>query len=235
MHRGAGASVAAASGTRTAGAATRCQAAAGARPEPHASSAPPDPAHAQGSVHAVHGRHAGLCGPPVSLPFRLAFFWQTCCCRTNWRKSMSALENPVYRFGGFELEPAERRLSEAGKPIALTPKVFDTLVLLVERAGHVVSKDELMKAPVAARLRGRVQPHQAHLVHPPRPRRRRARLALHRDRAQARLPLHRARDAGSATLCAPARPSRCGRAPSSLSRHSQRQVCRRRPARPSWP
>ncbi len=58
---------------------------------------------------------------------------------------MSALENPVYRFGSFELEPAERRLSEAGKSIALTPKVFDTLVLLVERAGHLVSKDELMK------------------------------------------------------------------------------------------
>ncbi|MBS0378526.1 MAG: winged helix-turn-helix domain-containing protein [Proteobacteria bacterium] len=59
---------------------------------------------------------------------------------------MSELENPVYRFKGFELEPAERRLSQAGKSVALTPKVFDTLVLLVERAGHVVSKDELMKA-----------------------------------------------------------------------------------------
>ena len=59
---------------------------------------------------------------------------------------MSALGNPVYRFKGFELEPAERRLSEAGRAIALTPKVFDTLVLLVQRAGHVVSKDELMRA-----------------------------------------------------------------------------------------
>src|SRR5579862_4043527 len=59
---------------------------------------------------------------------------------------MSALENRVYRFAGFTLEPAERRLSESGNPVALTPKVFDTLVLLVERAGHVVSKDELMKA-----------------------------------------------------------------------------------------
>ena len=58
---------------------------------------------------------------------------------------MSELEKPVFRFAGFTLEPTERRLSEAGKPIALTPKVFDTLVLLVERAGHVVSKDELMK------------------------------------------------------------------------------------------
>src|ERR1700690_3385893 len=55
------------------------------------------------------------------------------------------LEKRVYRFGGFQLEPDERRLSEAGKPIALTPKVFDTLVLLVERSGHVVSKDELMR------------------------------------------------------------------------------------------
>lgn len=58
---------------------------------------------------------------------------------------MSALENPVYRFRGFELQPSERRLLGEGKPIALTPKVFDTLVLLVERAGHVVSKDELMQ------------------------------------------------------------------------------------------
>jgi DNA-binding winged helix-turn-helix (wHTH) protein/tetratricopeptide (TPR) repeat protein len=58
---------------------------------------------------------------------------------------MSSLSKPVYRFAGFTLEPAERRLSAAGKPIALTPKVFDTLVLLVERAGHIVSKDQLMK------------------------------------------------------------------------------------------
>jgi DNA-binding winged helix-turn-helix (wHTH) protein/tetratricopeptide (TPR) repeat protein len=55
------------------------------------------------------------------------------------------LEKRVYRFGDFQLEPDERRLSEAGNPIALTPKVFDTLVLLVERSGHVVSKDDLMR------------------------------------------------------------------------------------------
>lgn len=58
---------------------------------------------------------------------------------------MSAVSSRVYRFAGFTLEPAERRLSAADKPIALTPKVFDTLVLLVERAGHIVSKDQLMK------------------------------------------------------------------------------------------
>lgn len=51
-----------------------------------------------------------------------------------------------YRFAGFELEPCERRLTMRGEPVTLTPKVFDTLVLLVERAGRVVSKDELMAA-----------------------------------------------------------------------------------------
>jgi DNA-binding winged helix-turn-helix (wHTH) protein/tetratricopeptide (TPR) repeat protein len=55
-------------------------------------------------------------------------------------------ENIVYRFAGFELEPRERRLLSDGKPLALTPKVFDTLVYLVENAGRAVSKDELLKA-----------------------------------------------------------------------------------------
>ncbi|HKV65151.1 MAG TPA: transcriptional regulator, partial [Rhodanobacteraceae bacterium] len=59
---------------------------------------------------------------------------------------MSAQENPVHRFADCELDVRERRLLVHGQPVTLTPKVFDTLVLLVERAGHVVSKDELMTA-----------------------------------------------------------------------------------------
>ncbi|WHZ20687.1 MAG: hypothetical protein OJF55_002836 [Rhodanobacteraceae bacterium] len=59
---------------------------------------------------------------------------------------MSAQENPVYRFADCELDVRERRLLVHGQSVTLTPKVFDTLVLLVERAGHVVSKDELMAA-----------------------------------------------------------------------------------------
>ncbi len=58
---------------------------------------------------------------------------------------MSENNTSVFRFGEFELDPAERRLTAAGKPVALTPKVFDTLVLLVEHAGRLVSKDELMR------------------------------------------------------------------------------------------
>lgn len=52
----------------------------------------------------------------------------------------------MYCFGSCELDPHERRLRVRGQPVTLSPKVFDTLVLLVERAGHVVSKDELMRA-----------------------------------------------------------------------------------------
>lgn len=59
---------------------------------------------------------------------------------------MSAQENPVFRFADCELDPGEHRLLVHGQVVTLTPKVFETLVLLVERAGHVVSKDELMAA-----------------------------------------------------------------------------------------
>ena len=59
---------------------------------------------------------------------------------------MSAQEKFVYRFAECELDPCERRLRVRGHAVTLTPKVFDTLVLLVERAGHVVSKDDLMSA-----------------------------------------------------------------------------------------
>ncbi len=58
---------------------------------------------------------------------------------------MAAHDDFVYRFGEFELDPRERRLVSQGGSIALTPKVFDTLKLLVERAGAVVGKDELMR------------------------------------------------------------------------------------------
>ena len=54
--------------------------------------------------------------------------------------------NHLYQFGPFQLEPDERRLLRNGEAVSLTPKAFDTLVFLVERAGHLVEKEELMKA-----------------------------------------------------------------------------------------
>ena len=80
-----------------------------------------------------------------SLAFHWYFSGKLMDARLRRTKSVFSLENPTYQFRGFELDPAERRLSCGGHPVTLTPKVFDTLVILVERAGHVVSKDELMK------------------------------------------------------------------------------------------
>jgi predicted ATPase/DNA-binding winged helix-turn-helix (wHTH) protein len=47
------------------------------------------------------------------------------------------------RFGPFELELDERRLLKAGAAIALRPRTFDLLAALVDRAGHLVTKNEL--------------------------------------------------------------------------------------------
>ena len=51
----------------------------------------------------------------------------------------------VYDFGPFSLDPSERRLLNDGKPVALTPKCFDLLVILVENTGHLLGKDELLE------------------------------------------------------------------------------------------
>ncbi len=49
-----------------------------------------------------------------------------------------------YRFGSFELQPDKRRLLKDGETIALRPRAFDLLVALVDRAGHLVTKDDLL-------------------------------------------------------------------------------------------
>src|SRR5712672_3831945 len=49
-----------------------------------------------------------------------------------------------YRFGPFELQPDERRLLKGGVAVSLGPRAFDLLVALVDRAGHLVTKDELL-------------------------------------------------------------------------------------------
>jgi len=49
-----------------------------------------------------------------------------------------------YRFGSFELQPDGRRLLKDGATISLRPRAFDLLAALVDRAGHLVTKDELL-------------------------------------------------------------------------------------------
>src|ERR1700683_619407 len=55
------------------------------------------------------------------------------------------VERPVkYQFGEFELFPTQGALWRGGVRVALMPKPLATLLVLVERAGETVSKDELL-------------------------------------------------------------------------------------------
>lgn len=51
-----------------------------------------------------------------------------------------------YLFGPFRLDAAERLLLRGDRPVPLTPKVFDLLVILVSHHGHLVEKDALQTA-----------------------------------------------------------------------------------------
>jgi DNA-binding winged helix-turn-helix (wHTH) protein/pimeloyl-ACP methyl ester carboxylesterase len=52
----------------------------------------------------------------------------------------------VFRFGPFELNVREHRLARDGSVIPLRGKVFDTLRLLLENAGRLMPKEELLRA-----------------------------------------------------------------------------------------
>jgi DNA-binding winged helix-turn-helix (wHTH) protein/TolB-like protein/Tfp pilus assembly protein PilF len=58
---------------------------------------------------------------------------------------MSQQTSRLFEFGPFRIDTANRLLLRDGKPIALKPKVVDTLLVLVENAGRVLGKDELIE------------------------------------------------------------------------------------------
>ncbi len=51
----------------------------------------------------------------------------------------------LYEFGPFRLDPQKRLLLREETPVSLTPKAVETLMVLVQNHGRIVSKDELMK------------------------------------------------------------------------------------------
>ena len=51
---------------------------------------------------------------------------------------------PKLAFGPYRLAPSSRTLSRNGQPVPLNGRAFDLLLALVERAGEVVSKEELI-------------------------------------------------------------------------------------------
>jgi pimeloyl-ACP methyl ester carboxylesterase/DNA-binding winged helix-turn-helix (wHTH) protein/class 3 adenylate cyclase len=58
---------------------------------------------------------------------------------------LSRPPNRFYSFGVFRVDPVERLLFKDDREVALTPKVFDTLLVLLENSSHVLTKQELMR------------------------------------------------------------------------------------------
>jgi DNA-binding winged helix-turn-helix (wHTH) protein/TolB-like protein/Flp pilus assembly protein TadD len=58
---------------------------------------------------------------------------------------MSQQARRLYEFGPFRIDTANRLLLRDGKPVALKPKVVETLLVLIENSGRVVEKDELIE------------------------------------------------------------------------------------------
>lgn len=57
---------------------------------------------------------------------------------------MQARTKRIYEFGQFRLDGNESILLREDCRVALSPKVFDLLLLLVENHGHLIAKDEIM-------------------------------------------------------------------------------------------
>ena len=52
----------------------------------------------------------------------------------------------LYEFSDFRLDAAKRLLLKGQDEVPLTPKVFDTLLYLVQHSGELIQKNELMRA-----------------------------------------------------------------------------------------
>lgn len=58
---------------------------------------------------------------------------------------MSAQTKDFYEFDDFRIDLSEKVLLRDEKPVSLTPKVFDTLLVFLENPGRLIEKDELME------------------------------------------------------------------------------------------
>jgi DNA-binding winged helix-turn-helix (wHTH) protein len=64
----------------------------------------------------------------------------------DWIPTMSESHRPVYDFADFRVDSDKRQLLHAGAPIPLAPKVFNTLLFLVQQADTVLEKQTIIDA-----------------------------------------------------------------------------------------
>jgi TolB-like protein/DNA-binding winged helix-turn-helix (wHTH) protein/Flp pilus assembly protein TadD len=58
---------------------------------------------------------------------------------------MSSEAKVLYEFGKFRCDPREHLLLCEGKPVSLSPKSFEVLVVLIQNNGRLLTKDDLMR------------------------------------------------------------------------------------------
>src|SRR5687768_1951111 len=58
---------------------------------------------------------------------------------------MSSQQNQLYEFGPYVMDARSRILLKDGTTVRLTPKAFDTLLVLVQHASQVVEKEQLLR------------------------------------------------------------------------------------------
>ncbi|HET7902217.1 MAG TPA: response regulator transcription factor [Candidatus Nanopelagicales bacterium] len=78
----------------------------------------------------------------VGKPFRLAELMAR--IRAQLRRA-SGPEHELVQAAGITVDASSRRVTVEGEEIALTPKEYDLLLVLIRRAGLVVPRDELMR------------------------------------------------------------------------------------------
>src|SRR5580658_5178009 len=67
--------------------------------------------------------------------------------KASFHSSRPMTKDPgvVYEFGPFRMDPNKQVLLRENQPIPVTPKAFETLLVLVRRSRDVVTKEELLK------------------------------------------------------------------------------------------
>jgi|HubBroStandDraft_1064217.scaffolds.fasta_scaffold03331_10 DNA-binding winged helix-turn-helix (wHTH) protein len=93
-----------------------------------------------GSRRGVQGLSNDFCGRfgCAQFPCEMAF-------HPSGFQPMTTDPRIVYEFGPFRMDPEKQILLRENQPIPVTPKAFETLLVLVRRSRDVVSKEELLK------------------------------------------------------------------------------------------
>jgi DNA-binding response OmpR family regulator len=97
------------------------------------------------AADSVDERVAGLnLGADDYLPKPFAFAEVVARLHALQRRGGPA-RAPVLRRGGIELDPARREVARDGRPLALSPKEFAVLEVLMRAEGAVVSAEQLLE------------------------------------------------------------------------------------------